>query len=74
MPLTGKLKQVSVRKCPHCQTEYGEHSKKQFMRCLYTADYNYYTLAEEHNMLIQEYKKLQGNEDGKEETDEKKDD
>ncbi len=74
MPLTGKLKQVAGHKCPHCQTEYGEHSKKQFLRCLYTSDYNFYKLAEEHNMLIEEYKKIKEGKDGKEETGEKKDD
>lgn len=63
MPLTGTLKEIGKRKCPHCKEEYGEHSKKQFLRCLYTSDYNFFHLAERYNMLIEEYKKLQGEKD-----------
>jgi hypothetical protein len=64
LPLTGALKKVGIRKCPHCKDEYGNHSKKQFLRCLYTSDYNFFTLAEKYNALIEEYKKLKGEEVG----------
>lgn len=42
MGLTGRLGQIAIRICPHCRSEYGKHSKKNFIRCLYTADYNLY--------------------------------
>ena len=59
MPLTGVLKQVSSRKCPHCKDEYGDHSKKQFLRCLYTSDYNFYELATKYNQLVEKYNQLE---------------
>ncbi len=42
MGLTGLLREVSVKTCPHCKKEYGKHSKKGFMKCLYTANFNLY--------------------------------
>jgi hypothetical protein len=51
MGLTGALKEISVKKCPHCKKEYGRHSKKQFMKCLYTANYNLYHLIQEYNKV-----------------------
>jgi len=48
MGLTGTLKQIATKTCPHCGKQYGDgggkkgHSKKQFMKCLYTANYNLY--------------------------------
>ena len=43
------IKQISAQKCGHCEIPRGEHSKKNLMRCLYTADLN----------LYRAYKKLQ---------------
>ncbi|KKN13483.1 hypothetical protein LCGC14_1005770 [marine sediment metagenome] len=40
MPLTGTLKRVAEDECPHCRKQYGKHSKKAFIRCLVTADYD----------------------------------
>ena len=54
MGLTGTLAQVAVKECPHCQKEYGKHSKKNFMRCLYTANYNLYNVVVELNELKME--------------------
>ena len=54
MGLTGTLKQISLRQCPHCNQEYGKHAKKQFMRCLYTANHNLYNAIIENNELKQE--------------------
>ena len=51
MGLTGVLKQVASKVCPHCSKEYGKHSKKGFMKCLYTANYNLYNVAIELNEL-----------------------
>jgi hypothetical protein len=48
MGLTGTLRDISSKICPHCNKQYGDangqkgHSKKQFMKCLYTANYNLY--------------------------------
>ncbi len=77
MPLTGVLKKVGNHKCPHCKNEYGLHSKKQFLRCLYTSDYNYYNLAQKYNELIEEFNKFKEqahgvNDDGEKEEIEKK--
>lgn len=69
MPLTGVLKTVGSRKCPHCKNEYGSHSKKQFLRCLYTSDYNYYNLAQQYNTLIEEFQKFKEGVKGGEEKD-----
>lgn len=44
MGLTGTLRIVSTKMCPQCNTAYGKHSKKQFIRCLYTANYNLYNV------------------------------
>ncbi len=52
MGLTGALKEISGKKCPHCRKEYGRHSKKQFMKCLYTANYNLYHIIQKYNELI----------------------
>lgn len=54
MGLTGQLAQVAVKTCPHCNKEYGKHSKKGFMRCLYTANYNLYNAIIENNKLKNE--------------------
>lgn len=51
MGLTGTLLQISTRQCPHCRKDYGKHSKKQFMRCLYTANHNLYSAAIRINEL-----------------------
>lgn len=51
MGLTGVLKQVAIKICPHCNKEYGRHSKKGFMKCLYTANYNLYNVVVELNQL-----------------------
>ncbi len=51
MGLTGVLRQVSLEICPHCNKEYGKHSKKGFMKCLYTANWNLYNIVIELNEL-----------------------
>lgn len=57
MGLTGTLKQISTQKCGHCNKPYGDtkdgkgHSKKQFLRCLYTANYNLFEAIEEIDRL-----------------------
>lgn len=51
MGLSGALKEVALKKCPHCKKEYGKHSRKQFMKCLYTANYNLYHLLQEYNKI-----------------------
>ena len=51
MGLTGALKRVALETCPHCNKEYGKHSKKGFMKCLYTANYNLYNVVIELNQL-----------------------
>ena len=51
MGLTGALKIVSTKKCGQCNKDYGSHSKKAFMRCLYTANYNMYQIMVELNTL-----------------------
>jgi len=75
LPLTGALKKVAGHKCPHCQKDYGEHSKKQFLRCLYTSDYHLYELITKHNELQEKYNKLTKEEEsdngGKEEKENK---
>ncbi len=46
MVLHGALAQAASIKCPHCGVTYGDsngkkgHSKKNFIRCLYTADHD----------------------------------
>lgn len=51
MPLTGKLKEISTQICGHCKKQYGKHSKKGFMKCLYTANYNLYNAYQELNLM-----------------------
>lgn len=51
MGLTGTLRRVALETCPHCNKEYGKHSKKGFMKCLYTANYNLYNVVIELNQL-----------------------
>lgn len=53
MGLTGTLKNISTLECPHCNKKYGLHSKKGYMKCLYTANYNLYKLVLE----FQDYKR-----------------
>ncbi len=53
MGLTGALLEISGKKCPHCSKTYGKHSKKQFMKCLYTANYNFYHLLLKYNKVTQ---------------------
>jgi hypothetical protein len=60
MGLSGALLEISTKKCPHCKKTYGKHSKKQFMKCLYTANYNLYHLLQEYNKTTEELKKLDG--------------
>ncbi len=57
MGLTGTLLQISRQKCGHCKKEYGKHSKKGFMKCLYTANYNLYHAYEKLNGIEEETKK-----------------
>ncbi len=47
MGLTGTLFQIASKQCPHCKKTYGKHSKKGFMKCLYTANYNLYNAVME---------------------------
>ncbi len=54
MGLTGVLRKVALEVCPHCNKEYGKHSKKGFMKCLYTANYNLYNVVIELNQLKSE--------------------
>jgi len=68
MGLTGALKEISTQKCGHCRTEYGRHSKKQFMKCLYTANWNLYSISQEYNRMLEELKINKGN-DVKEENE-----
>ena len=42
MTLTGVLRQIGASKCGHCQKLYQDHSKKGFIKCLYTANWNLY--------------------------------
>ena len=51
MGMTGALLEISVKTCPHCRKKYGDHSKKRFMKCLYTANYNLYSIIQEYNKL-----------------------
>jgi len=51
MGLTGVLREIATKECPHCNKEYGKHSKKGFMKCLYTANYNLYNVVIELNEL-----------------------
>lgn len=44
MGLTGVIRQVSIKKCPQCNIEYGKHSRKKFIKCLYMANYNLYNV------------------------------
>lgn len=53
MGLTGTLKRISTQKCPHCKKEYGKHSKKSFMRCLYTANVNLYNATQQLQIMLQ---------------------
>lgn len=62
MGLTGALLEISNKKCPHCRKVYAKHSKKQFMKCLYTANYNLYHIIQEYNKL----KKINDESDGSE--------
>ena len=52
MGLTGTLKRISTQKCPHCKKEYGKHSKKSFMRCLYTANVNLYNATQQIQTIL----------------------
>ena len=54
MGLTGVLLEVSRKTCGHCKKEYGKHSKKGFMKCLYTANLNLYQLMIENQKLKNE--------------------
>jgi len=55
--LPAALRQIAKQICPHCNRQYGDidgkkgHSKKQFMKCLYTANYNLYNVVIELNEL-----------------------
>lgn len=53
MGLTGALKEISGKKCGHCKKKYGDHSKKQFMKCLYTANYNLHRMVQEYDRITQ---------------------
>ena len=59
MVLTGVLRQVSIKKCPQCGKEYGNHSKKGFMRCLYVSNYNLYNVMVELQTLKQPINEVQ---------------
>jgi hypothetical protein len=58
LALTGALKKVAEHKCPHCEKDYGRHSKKQFLRCLYTSDYHLYDLIQKYNELQAKHNEL----------------
>jgi len=61
--LTGILRQIAIQKCAQCKKEYGKHSKKGFMKCLYTANYNLYDAIirmDQLNQTINELQKEQG--------------
>lgn len=57
MGLTGALLAISRQTCPNCKKTYGKvgnvkgHSDKQFMKCLYTANFNLYNAMMEINKL-----------------------
>lgn len=51
MALTGALRVIATKQCPHCKKDYGDHSKKGLLRCLYTANYNLYNVVMEYNKL-----------------------
>ncbi len=55
MVLTGVLFQIASKQCPHCKKTYGKHSKKGFMKCLYTANYNLYNAVIEIQGLKEKY-------------------
>lgn len=65
VPLTGALLGISSIKCPHCGRTYGDvgsrkgHSKKQYMRCLYTADYDLANASVEIDKLKKELNKTE---------------
>ena len=67
MGLTGALREVSLKTCPHCKKEYGRHSKKQFMKCLYTANYNLYHVVKQYNEQKEELDKIKSDKVAKEE-------
>ena len=69
MGLTGALKEVAEKECPHCKKKYGEHSKKGFMRCLYTANFNLYNVIMELKNLKDEINKSNEGETVEEKTD-----
>ena len=58
MPLTGKLLEVSKIECPICKKDYGKHSKKQNLKCLYTSNWNLYDLIKHYNELEAKNKEL----------------
>ena len=58
MPLTGKLLEVSKIQCPICKKDYGKHSKKQNLKCLYTSNWNLYDLIKHYNELESKNKEL----------------
>lgn len=73
MGLTGTLKDISYMKCIHCDKPYGDvggkkgHSKKQFMRCLFTANYNLEEAMKEIDRLLNQketFDKIIVDEDG----------
>ena len=51
MGLTGKLLEVSRIECPICKKEYGQHSKKQNLKCLHTSNWNLYDVVNRYNEL-----------------------
>lgn len=51
MVLKGTLRKVSLVTCDHCSKEISKHSKKDFIRCLYTANFNLRKFANEVAML-----------------------
>jgi|FLOH01.1.fsa_nt_gi hypothetical protein len=67
MGLSGALLEIASKTCPHCKKQYGDtnngkkgHSKKQFIKCLYTANYNLYHLLQEYNKTTAELDKMSG--------------
>ena len=54
MGLTGKLLEVSRIECPICKKEYGQHSKKQNLKCLHTSNWNLYDVISRYTELEQE--------------------
>ena len=54
MPLTGRLRTVSLIECPHCKIPYGKHSKKNFLKCLHITNIDLYKCVQQIKQLKKE--------------------